>query len=150
MRRDGDDLAVELGDGRQLRPDALLFAAGRSVSTAGLGLEKAGVQVDGRGRIVVDSERRTSCPWVFAAGDVIGPSLASVASDQGRQALCGALGLDFSAHVDQIPAAAIYGLLPSGACQNATQSKTAHAADPSQAAAVEGHRHRERPARHLA
>jgi len=110
VRRDGDDLAVQLGDGRQLRPDALLFAAGRSVSTAGLGLEKAGVQVDGRGRIIVDSQRRTSCPWVFAAGDVIGPSLASVATDQGRQALCGALGLDFSAHVDQIPAAAIYGL----------------------------------------
>ena len=100
---------------RQLRPDALLFAAGRSVGTAGLGLEEAGVQVDGRGRIVVDSQRRTSCPWVFAAGDVIGPSLASVATDQGRQALCGALGLDFSAHVDQIPAAAIYGL-PEVAC----------------------------------
>ena len=46
VRRDGDDLAVELGDGRQLRPDALLFAAGRSVSTAGLGLDKAGVEVD--------------------------------------------------------------------------------------------------------
>jgi NAD(P) transhydrogenase len=110
VRRDGDDLAVQLSDGRQLRPDALLFAAGRSVSTAGLGLGKAGVEVDARGRIIVDSERRTSCPWVFAAGDVIGPSLASVATDQGRQALCGALGLDFSAHVDQIPAAAIYGL----------------------------------------
>ena len=110
VRRDGDDLAVELGDGRQLRPDALLFAAGRSVSTAGLRLERAGVRVDARGRIIVDSERRTSCPWVFAGGDVIGPSLASVATDQGRQALCGALGLDFSVHVDQIPAAAVYGL----------------------------------------
>jgi NAD(P) transhydrogenase len=110
VRRDGDDLAVALGDGRQLRPDALLFAAGRTVSTSDLGLEKAGVEVDARSRIVVDAERRTSCPWVFAAGDVIGPSLASVATDQGRQALCGALGLDFSAHVDQIPAAAIYGL----------------------------------------
>jgi 2-polyprenyl-6-methoxyphenol hydroxylase-like FAD-dependent oxidoreductase len=53
----------------------------------------------------VDAERRTSCPWVFAAGDVIGPSLASVATGQGRQALCGALGLDFSAHADQVPAA---------------------------------------------
>src|SRR6202011_1185028 len=110
VRRDGDDLAVGLDDGRQLRPDALLFAAGRSVRTAGLGLEKAGVEVDARGRIVVDHARRTSCPWVFAAGDVIGPSLASVATDQGRQALCGALGLDFSVHVDQIPAAAGYGL----------------------------------------
>jgi NAD(P) transhydrogenase len=110
VRRDGADLAVELSDGRQLRPDALLFAAGRSVSTAGLGLEQAGVEVDERGRIVVDAQRRTSCPWIFAAGDVIGPSLASVAIDQGRQALCGALGLDFSAHIDQVPAAAVYGL----------------------------------------
>jgi NAD(P) transhydrogenase len=110
VRRNGGDLAVGLDDGRQLHPDALLFAAGRSVSTHGLGLAEAGVSVDARGRILVDSERRTSCPWIFAAGDVIGPSLASVATDQGRQALCGALGLDFSAHVDQIPAAAIYGL----------------------------------------
>jgi NAD(P) transhydrogenase len=110
VHRDGDALVTELGDGRQLRPDALLFAAGRSVSTAALGLETAGVGVDARGRIIVDSQRRTSCPWVFAAGDVIGPSLASIATDQGRQALCGALGLDFSMHVDQIPAAAVYGL----------------------------------------
>jgi NAD(P) transhydrogenase len=109
-RRDGDDLAVDLADGRQLRPDALLFAAGRSVSTAGLGLEEAGVEVDERGRVIVDPERRTSCTWVFAAGDVTGPDLASVAIDQGRQALCGALGLDFSLHVDQIPVAAVYGL----------------------------------------
>jgi NAD(P) transhydrogenase len=110
VRRDGDDLAVGLGDGRQLRPEALLFAAGRSVSTAGLGLGTAGVGVDARGRIIVGPGLQTSCPWIFAAGDVIGPALASVATDQGRQALCGALGLDFSAHVDQIPAAAIYGL----------------------------------------
>jgi len=89
---------------------ALLFAAGRSVSTAGLGLGTAGVGVDARGRIIVGPGLQTSCPWIFAAGDVIGPALASVATDQGRQALCGALGLDFSAHVDQIPAAAIYGL----------------------------------------
>src|SRR5215469_213328 len=69
-RRDGDDLAVDLADGRQLRPDVLLFAAGRSVSTTGLCLDKAGVQTDQRGRIVIDPERRTTCPWVFAAGDV--------------------------------------------------------------------------------
>lgn len=110
VRRVGDDLAVRLDDGRELRPDALLFAAGRAVSTVDLGLEQAGVEVDARGRIVVDAQRQTTCPWVFAAGDVTGPSLASVAIDQGRQAVCGALGLDFSAHVDQIPAAAVYGL----------------------------------------
>ena len=110
VRRDGGDLVADLTDGGQLHPDAVLFAAGRSVSTAGLGLERIGVEVDARGRIIVDAERRTTCPWVFAAGDVIGPTLASIATDQGRQALCGALGLDFSVHVDQIPAAAVYGL----------------------------------------
>ena len=41
------------------------------------------------------------------------------------------------------------GALPSGACEDAPQSETAHAADPSQAAAVEGHRHREPPARYF-
>ena len=42
------------------------------------------------------------------------------------------------------------GTLPSGACEDVTQSETADAADPSQAAAVEGHRHRERSARYFA
>jgi transposase len=40
--------------------------------------------------------------------------------------------------------------LYSGACEDIAQPETAHTADPSQAAAVESHRHRERPARHLA
>jgi NAD(P) transhydrogenase len=110
VHREGDDLAVDLTDGRRPRLDALLFAAGRSVSTEGLGLDKTGVEADQRGRIVVDAERRTTCPWVFAAGDVTGPALASVAIEQGRQALCAALELDFSLHVSQVPAAAIYGL----------------------------------------
>ena len=42
------------------------------------------------------------------------------------------------------------GTLPSSACEDVTQPEAAHVADPSQAAAVEGHRHRERSARHLA
>ena len=129
VRRDGGDLAVGLDDGRQLHPDALLFAAGRSVSTLGLGLAQARVDVDARGRILVDRELRTSRLRIFAAGDVIGPSLASVATDQGRQALCGALGLDFSAHVDQIPAAAIYGL-PEVARAGQKRGRLCHRGDP--------------------
>jgi transposase len=42
------------------------------------------------------------------------------------------------------------GTLSSGACEDATQPEAAHVADASQVAAVEGHRRRERPARHLA
>jgi pyruvate/2-oxoglutarate dehydrogenase complex dihydrolipoamide dehydrogenase (E3) component len=33
-------------NGRSLHPDAVLFAAGRSVNTNGLGLEEAGVEMD--------------------------------------------------------------------------------------------------------
>jgi transposase len=35
-------------------------------------------------------------------------------------------------------------------CEDVTQSETSNAADPSQATSVEGHRHRERPACHVA
>jgi len=41
------------------------------------------------------------------------------------------------------------GSLSSGACEDVTQSETAHVADPSQAASVEGHLHRQRSARNL-
>ena len=102
--------APSLNDGRELRPAALLFAAGRSVDTSDLGLDAAGIEVDGRGRVVVDERGQTSCPSVCAAGDVIGPALASLATDQGRQAVCGAFDLDFSVHVDQLPVSAVYGM----------------------------------------
>src|ERR1700761_5090632 len=42
------------------------------------------------------------------------------------------------------------GAVSPGACKDAPQPKTANAADPSQAIAVEGHRHRERSARYFA
>src|SRR6185436_13598898 len=42
------------------------------------------------------------------------------------------------------------GALPSGACEDVTQSETSNAADAPQAAAVKGNRHRKRPACHLA
>lgn len=110
VRRDEDELVAVLVDGRQLRSDTLLFAAGRSVDTSTLGLDHVGIDVDRRGRIVVDERRQTTCASVFAAGDVTGPTLASMATDQGRQAVCGAFDLDFSAHTDPLPASAVYGL----------------------------------------
>ena len=110
VQRDGDQLRTILNDGRELRPDALLFAAGRSVDVSELRLDTAGIEIDGRGRVVIGERGQTSCPSVFAAGDVTGPALASIATDQGRQAVCGAFDLDFSVHVDQLPVSAIYGM----------------------------------------
>lgn len=50
----------------------ILATTGRTPNTAGLELEAAGIDTDGRGAIVVDDRMRTSKPGVYAAGDVTG------------------------------------------------------------------------------
>src|SRR5690606_3125959 len=62
-------------------------AVGRKPNSQGLGLEKAGVQLTERGFIMVDGQRRTTAPHIFAIGDVAGePMLAHKASHEGRVA----------------------------------------------------------------
>ena len=70
-------VAVELEDGDEVRAERLLVATGRRPNTEGIGLEKAGVETNGRGEVVVDEYLRTSVPHIFAAGDVIGNQLGS-------------------------------------------------------------------------
>ena len=106
----GDGLEVKLSTGEQLFPDTLLFAAGRVANTEGLGLESAGVDMDSRGRIVVDGNFCTSVKGIYAAGDVLGPTLASIAMEQGRAAICHAFGIPFSGIVDPSPVSAVYGM----------------------------------------
>ncbi|MFO7533401.1 MAG: FAD-dependent oxidoreductase, partial [Candidatus Limnocylindrales bacterium] len=65
-------LRVSLAGDHALDTDVVLFAAGRSGNTEELGLEAAGVELDARGRIIVDAEYRTAAAGIFAAGDVIG------------------------------------------------------------------------------
>jgi pyruvate/2-oxoglutarate dehydrogenase complex dihydrolipoamide dehydrogenase (E3) component len=50
----------------------VLLAVGRRPNTDDLGLEKAGVEVDARGYIVVDDQLRTSVPGIWAMGDCNG------------------------------------------------------------------------------
>lgn len=50
--------------------DALMFATGRVPNTEGLGLESAGVELDAGGAVRVDDESRSSCPSIYAVGDV--------------------------------------------------------------------------------
>ena len=50
----------------------VLLAVGRRPNTDDLGLEKAGVEIDERGYIVVDDELRTSVPGIWALGDCNG------------------------------------------------------------------------------
>jgi glutathione reductase (NADPH) len=50
--------------------DAVMFATGRVPNTRGLGLESAGVEMDEEGAVRVDDESRSTCPSVYAVGDV--------------------------------------------------------------------------------
>jgi NAD(P) transhydrogenase len=124
--REQGRLTVTLSTGSILSTDAVLFATGRTPNSAGLGLEEAGVELDERGRIVVDDFFRTTAPGIYAAGDVVDPGLASYAMQQGRAAAAHACGLMFGVVVDRTPSIAVYGL-PEVASVGATEEEV-HAA----------------------
>jgi dihydrolipoamide dehydrogenase len=92
-RRVGDGVEVTLSDGRVVEGSHVLFAVGSIPTTAGLGLEEAGVRLRPSGHVEVDKVSRTNVRGVYAAGDVTGVlPLASVAATQGRTAMSHALG----------------------------------------------------------
>lgn len=89
----GKLVQVMLESGKLMRGEALLYAVGRQAASDGLNLESIGVAPDNRGRITVNENYQTSCPNVYAAGDVIGfPALASTSMEQGRIAACHMFG----------------------------------------------------------
>ena len=63
----------------------ILIAAGRVPNTAGIGLEEAGVQLDGRGYIRVNGRLETSAPDVWAIGECAGsPQFTHISEDDFR------------------------------------------------------------------
>jgi dihydrolipoamide dehydrogenase len=67
----------------QLEADVVLVAIGRRPYTAGLGLENIGLELDERGRVIIDSEYRTKIPHIRCVGDVtFGPMLAHKAEEE--------------------------------------------------------------------
>jgi NAD(P) transhydrogenase len=94
-----------LSDGRRVRTEMLLYAAGRVGATAQLNLEAAGLKADDRGRMAVDPKTfQTAVPHIYAAGDVIGfPSLASTSLEQGRIAACHAFGAPIAPAPEYFP-----------------------------------------------
>jgi glutathione reductase (NADPH) len=64
------ELLGYLTGGETLNADTIMFAIGRSPNTVGLGLEAAGVKLDGEGAVVVDGNSQTTTPSVYAVGDV--------------------------------------------------------------------------------
>ncbi|WP_440712163.1 NAD(P)H-quinone dehydrogenase [Gordonia sp. FQ] len=93
VTRRGDEVTVELADGRTVTGSHVLMTVGSIPNTAPLGLAGAGVATDRGGYITVDRVSRTSVPGIYAAGDCTGLlPLASVAAMQGRIAMYHSLG----------------------------------------------------------
>lgn len=65
-------VTVNLSDGATVTAQDILVALGRTPVTAGLGLEKTGVELTPRGFVAVDQHLRTTADGIWAAGDVAG------------------------------------------------------------------------------
>lgn len=77
---------LHFSDGSSVTGSHLLVAAGRTPSTHGVELDRAGVNVDPRGRVVTDDYLRAG-PTVWAAGDCTSELLFThVGDEQGRLA----------------------------------------------------------------
>jgi pyruvate/2-oxoglutarate dehydrogenase complex dihydrolipoamide dehydrogenase (E3) component len=63
----------------------LLVATGRTANTGGIGLERAGVELDPHGNIMVNERLQTTAPNVWAMGDCAGsPHFTHIAFDDFR------------------------------------------------------------------
>ena len=79
------EVLLHCKDGKTLRAEMLLYCLGRKAHVDGLGIENAGIAVDGKGYIPVNPLFQTIVPNIYAAGDVIGgPALAATSFEQGR------------------------------------------------------------------
>jgi NAD(P) transhydrogenase len=89
-------VAVELESGKRLLGETVLFSVGRAGDTEAIHLDRAGLEVDNRGRIKCNAHFQTAVPHIYAVGDVVGfPALASTSMEQGRRAACHMLGREF-------------------------------------------------------
>jgi glutathione reductase (NADPH) len=71
VERNGDSsLTLHARNGEPVTCDALMFATGRVPNTDHLGLESAGVELGRNGAVCVDEQNRSTCPSIYAVGDV--------------------------------------------------------------------------------
>jgi len=85
VEADGDRRILTYGGGKTLNADLVFFATGRRPATAALGLDKAGVEINRSGAVIVDAGLRTSVPHIYAMGDVTDRvNLTPVATAEGH------------------------------------------------------------------
>jgi dihydrolipoamide dehydrogenase len=88
VERNGDTVKITAKDKKGeevvVEGDYCLVSVGRKPYTDGLGLEKAGVELDERGRVKVNDHLQTNVANIYAIGDVIkGAMLAHKAEEEG-------------------------------------------------------------------
>jgi len=97
-----DGLRVSFEGAEAKTYDMILVSVGRVPNGRKIGADKAGIEVDAKGFIPVDSQRRTNVANIFAIGDIAGnPMLAHKAVHEGHVAAEAASGMKshFDAHV---------------------------------------------------
>lgn len=70
IEKTADGLSISLTQGESIKADQIMYAIGRRPNTEDLGLEKAGVQLDTSGAVIVDDYSRTNVDNIYAVGDV--------------------------------------------------------------------------------
>ncbi len=91
--------------GENITGDRLLLATGRTPNTDRLQLDKAGIETDRRGAIVVDDHLRTSVANVYAVGDCTSlPQFVYVAAAAGTRAAINMTGGEASLDLSVLPA----------------------------------------------
>lgn len=70
VKQPGGLLTVQMTTGSTVECEVVMFASGRVPNTEGLGLESAGVELDAKGAVRVDELSRSTCPSIYAVGDV--------------------------------------------------------------------------------
>jgi NAD(P) transhydrogenase len=105
VRWDGlSSVTTTLESGKTLESEKTLVALGRVANLENLNIQAAGLSRTPRGLIAVNDHCQTIIPHIYAIGDVIGPpSLASCSMEQGRRAVCHALGLETEIIPEHIP-----------------------------------------------
>ena len=105
VRWDGiSQVVTTLQDGQVFTSDKMLVAVGRQANIEELNLSATGLIVTEKGTLAVNEHCQTAIPHIYGVGDLIGPpGLASSAMEQGRRAVCHALGLPEGQSANIIP-----------------------------------------------
>jgi glutathione reductase (NADPH) len=70
IEKSADGLLARTRNGEVLPAGEVMIATGRVPNTQGLGLENAGVQLDGANAVIVDEFSQSNVPSIYAVGDV--------------------------------------------------------------------------------